>query len=302
MKVKVMKQTILTAIAIMLALVISIVPAYAVESTEAQSANNDFTFTVLDDKSVEVSSYTGKATEVVIPDEAYGREVTSIGTGIFSGKENLSKVEIPDSVTTIKQQAFYNTGLTRVVLPKSVESIEGYAFYDCKNLEDITLNDGLLSIGRWAFSNCNKLSSISIPPSVIEIEDNAFGYDYSKLMSESSAVTIAGAQDYPKVDSFKIYCYKGTAGEDYVINNGFDYEYLEAEPTEAKTEPSSEPESVIEATTGSSTVQTIAEPSNRVPVQNNNIAYIIVIVVELIIILALLAVIIMMALKKKKSI
>lgn len=188
------------------------------------------------------------------------------------------------------------------MLPKSVESIEGYAFYDCKNLEDITLNDGLLSIGRWAFSNCNKLSSISITPSVIEIEDNAFGYDYSKLMSESSAVTIAGAQDYPKVDSFKIYCYKGTAGEDYVINNGFDYEYLEAEPTEAKTEPSSEPESVIEATTGSSTVQTIAEPSNRVPVQNNNISYIIVIVVELIIILALLAVIIMMALKKKKSI
>ncbi len=196
------------------------------------------------------------------------------------------------------------------MLPKSVESIEGYAFYDCKNLEDITLNDGLLSIGRWAFSNCNKLSSISIPPSVIEIEDNAFGYDYSKLMSESSAVTIAGAQDYPKVDSFKIYCYKGTAGEDYVINNDFDYEYLDVEPTEvatvapteAKTEPSSEPESVIEATTGSSTVQPIAEPSNRVPVQNNNIAYIIVIVVELIIILALLAVIIMMALKKKKSI
>lgn len=299
MKVKKKKQTILIAIAIMLALVISIVPAYAVESTEAQSANSDFTFTVLDDKSVEVSSYTGNATEVVIPDEAYGRKVTSIGETAFQSKGNIVNVKIPNTVTKIGRNAFTGTSLKTVELPESIEEIGDRSFSYCNNLEEVFLPEGVLKIGEFVFSDCPKLLSVKIPSSVTSIDINAFGYMHPEIIRGTPTTT--NTQDYPKVEGFKIYCYKGTAGEDYVINNGFDYEYLEAEPTEAKTEPSSESEPAIEATTGSSTVQTIAEPSNRVPVQNNNIAYIIVIVVESIIILALLAVIIMMALKKKKT-
>lgn len=301
MNVKEKKQTILTAIAIMLALVTSIVPAYAVESEEEQSASSDFTFTVLDDKSVEVASYTGNATEVVIPDEAYGREVTSIGNAVFQSKENLVNVKIPDSVTKIGRDAFWNTGLKEIELPNSVEEIGDYSFGYCINLEKVYLPEGVIKIGNRAFSNCPKLLSITIPSSVTNIDSNAFGYTTPDF-TESSAITMVDERDAPKVEGFKIYCYKGTAGEDYVINNGFDYEYLEAEPTEAKTEPSSESEPAIEATTGSSAVQTIAQPSDVNPVQSDNTPYIIVIAVESIIILALLAVIIMMAIKKKKSI
>lgn len=53
--------------------------------------------------------------------------------------------------------------------------------------------------------------------SVNNIYDKALGY----------YMPIGLSSEYEKIPGFKIYCYSGTAGEQYAIDNGFDYELLD---------------------------------------------------------------------------
>ena len=70
-------------------------------------------------------------------------------------------MDIPDSVTSIGEMAFYNcTSLTSVDIPDSVTSIGDRAFYDCTSLTSITIPDSVTSIGGKAFWDCKKLEKI----------------------------------------------------------------------------------------------------------------------------------------------
>ena len=126
-------------------------------------------------------------------------------------------------MTEIGERAFYGcASLTSITIPDGVTSIGESAFYDCTNLTSITIPDSMTSIGSWTFISCSSLKSITIPNSVTIIGQRALGYerDYYNGI-------------YKKIDNFKIYCYSGTAGEQYAKDNGFDYELLEM-PTLSK--------------------------------------------------------------------
>ena len=64
-------------------------------------------------------------TEVVLP-----ASVETIGTGAFSSCEQLSIVNVPDSVTTINTDAFNGTALSGVYLSASISSLGDRAFED----------------------------------------------------------------------------------------------------------------------------------------------------------------------------
>ena len=81
---------------------------------------------ILDGKA-EITSYYGIDTEVDIPETIGGLEVVRIGDWAFNGKL-LTKVTIPDSVTSIGEGAFAGNMLTEVTIPDSVTSIENYTF------------------------------------------------------------------------------------------------------------------------------------------------------------------------------
>lgn len=60
---------------------------------------------------------------------------------------------IPSSVTSIKENAFYeNNGLRSIEIPSSVTSIGGYAFYGCGGLTGIKISPSVTSIGCYTFS------------------------------------------------------------------------------------------------------------------------------------------------------
>ena len=97
-------------------------------------------------------------TKLVIPDS-----VTSIGGFAFYGCKSLASLTIGDGVTSIGVWDFgYCTGLTSVTIPDSVTSIGDYAFYGCKSLTSITIPDSVTSIARWTFRNCESLAAISV--------------------------------------------------------------------------------------------------------------------------------------------
>ena len=66
--------------------------------------------------------------------------------------------------------------LTRLDMPDSVTSIMPYAFYGCKNLETVVLSTNLKEIPAYSFSYCNGLTSIALPYSVNSIDVKAFQY------------------------------------------------------------------------------------------------------------------------------
>ena len=61
-----------------------------------------------------------------------------------------------------------------VTIPDGVTSIGENAFSDCASLTSITIPDGVTSIGEHAFYNCSSLTSITIPDSVTSIGKYTF--------------------------------------------------------------------------------------------------------------------------------
>ena len=100
--------------------------------------------------------------------------VTTIGEDAFWHQKNLTAIDIPNSVTTIKNQAFNGTGLINVTIPNSVIEIGDYAFAYCDRLTSIDLGHGVRTIGTWAFRECSNLAGITIPASLTSIGSSAF--------------------------------------------------------------------------------------------------------------------------------
>ena len=75
-----------------------------------------------------------KITKIEIPDT-----ITSIGSSAFEDCSRLTSVVIGEGVTTIGDGAFsWCSGLTSVVIPNSMTTIDRKAFYRCDNLKEIT--------------------------------------------------------------------------------------------------------------------------------------------------------------------
>lgn len=67
---------------------------------------------------------------------------------------------VPNSVISIKENAFFNSMLSSIIFSNSVTNIESYAVYLCKKLISIVLPYSIKEINRYAFDFCNKLEKI----------------------------------------------------------------------------------------------------------------------------------------------
>ena len=90
----------------------------------------------------------------------------------YMGK--AKKIEIPDKVTEIGEDAFSGQKLTSVVIGKNVKTIGENAFSDNEKLKTVTLNEGLETIGNGAFRYTG-IEEIQIPSTVTTIGEFAFG-------------------------------------------------------------------------------------------------------------------------------
>lgn len=109
-------------------------------------------------------------TTINIPDS-----VTALGNNVFYNCRNLSSAVIGDSVESLGEQTFYQcTSLTSVVIGDSVKGIESLDFYGCESLPSIVLGDSIEYINSNAFNNCTSLTSVTFGNSVTYIGTTAF--------------------------------------------------------------------------------------------------------------------------------
>lgn len=143
----------------------------------------DFEF-ILNNTAVVVTNYkyNGAAADVTIPSRYQGKPVTTIGHAAFFNSA-VTSVTIPDSVTSISDEAFINCPkLTNISIPNSVTYIGFSAFSSCTSLKSITLPSSLSFISGALFLGCSQLTTIHIPVSVTSIGNNAF-VDCPSLMT-----------------------------------------------------------------------------------------------------------------------
>lgn len=105
-----------------------------------------------------------------------GDGVSYIGYAAFEDCTELQEVIIPDSVIEYGENSsgyggtFYDcTSLKKVVLSKNAKKIPRGMFYGCSNLADITIPEGVTTIGG-AFYGISADAEIFIPDSVTSIE------------------------------------------------------------------------------------------------------------------------------------
>jgi len=97
------------------------------------------------------------------------------------------------TITTIPSNAFYATRpinigcatLTGITIPDSVTSIEGNAFYECSNLTSITIPNSVTRIAFQAFYKCTSLTAIDVDPA-----NTAYSSESGVLYNKNKTILI----------------------------------------------------------------------------------------------------------------
>lgn len=88
-------------------------------------------------------------------------------------ESGLNEIILPNRISTIGASAFYGTTITKVRMPDNVTTVGYYAFSRCAQLTLVDLNNVEI-IGQGAFSECTKLERVVHSGKLVELESFAF--------------------------------------------------------------------------------------------------------------------------------
>ena len=110
----------------------------------------------------------------------------------------MTDLTIPDSVTSISSNSFYNcTNLLSLAIPTGVTRIGAYSFYGCGGLTNVTVSESVAAIDTYAFYNCNRLARMTFSGNAPVIGSSVFVSGspctvYVRRASTGWGVTIPG--------------------------------------------------------------------------------------------------------------
>ncbi|MBQ9680408.1 MAG: leucine-rich repeat protein [Ruminococcus sp.] len=207
--------------------------------SSASSTQSEFEYRILDDGTIEIESYRGRESDILIPSSIDGYTVTGIGKYAFFGND-FERVIVANTVTYIERGAFYECfKLKEIVLGAKLTSIGVSAFMECESLEAIELPDSVQMIENSAFAYCHALKNITIPEGVIAIQEDTF-FDCKSMESislpkslqviDNEAVgyyMIEKGHDSLRKSDFIVRGYQGTVAETYAAEHNFKFVSLD---------------------------------------------------------------------------
>ena len=78
-------------------------------------------------------------------------KMTEIPKYAFSGSEQLKEILLPNTITTIGEYAFSDSGIMEIDIPKGVTEIAPYTFYNAVNLTKVSFHEDITVIREYAF-------------------------------------------------------------------------------------------------------------------------------------------------------
>ncbi|GLC88057.1 leucine-rich repeat protein [Lysinibacillus piscis] len=159
------------------------------------AVGNEGDFLTIDnDTGVTIIGYIGdEEIDLVIPPTINGKPVTAIGNRAFYEKY-LTAIDMPATITSIGDSAFELNDLTYLELPNSVITIGKKAFAD-NYLVELDLSVNLTTIGDKAFIG-NSLTSIELPDSLTSIGAQAFSMNWLTELRIPVNVTFIGEKAF----------------------------------------------------------------------------------------------------------
>ena len=143
------------------AVLLAVLPAGAAEAT---SVHGDYEY-----DGATVAKYLGSDSEVTLP-----AWVNRVGKEAFEGYDKMTKLVIPDNVTTVDFGAFSNcSNLQTVKMSESVRTLGSAAFSGCTNLYSVSVPRTVRDIGSGVFAGCQSLSNVPVDAD----NENYLSYD-----------------------------------------------------------------------------------------------------------------------------
>lgn len=162
-----------------------------------------------------------------------------IAGSVFSWCEQLTSIEIPDSVVTIGESAFYHCSeLKSVTIGKGVTSIGMAAFHWCDKLQKVIISD----LAAWCniefeyasnplinhahlYLGAEKVNELVIPDEVTEIKKDAFyNCDWLTSVTLHSGMTIR-EEAFQNCTGLTDIHFKGTVEEWQVLEEASDWNW-----------------------------------------------------------------------------
>lgn len=177
--------------------------------------DGDFTYTVFDNYTCEITGYSGADHKLRIPKRINTCPVIGIGNEAFENCDTLIKVVLPDTVSYIDIGAFAECALLKTVkLPRSLEYIGDSAFYKDDCLLSLVCWGELASVGENAFFGCDSLEKAVFKRGVRELGESAFeGCVSLEKLSLGKGLSFVGDHAFSGCESLgKVSLPKGTLG------------------------------------------------------------------------------------------
>ena len=141
----------------------------------------------------------------------------------FKSLYNLKEITLPENLETIQQLALGYTGIDTIELPQSLTTIGEQAFSNCKSLNYVNIHNGVTTIYAYAFSECENLKAISIPDTVTLMKGNIFAgcdnLEYVRLGSGISELPGSAFSGCNLLENLTIPSNVTTIGVKFLINN-----------------------------------------------------------------------------------
>lgn len=147
--------------------------------------------------------------------------VKRIGRYAFYFTGGLEHIALPENVT-LCHGAFCGSALTEITLPKGAQfeepdNVGQRIFGVCKQLESVTIENGVEEIVPYMFSGCDKLAAVEFPPSVTRVGECAF--EWAKGLHSVtfySPTTAIADNAFSFADSLKnVFGYSGSTAQAY---------------------------------------------------------------------------------------
>lgn len=131
-------------------------------SCSTQPNIEDFKYKELEDGTLVITDYKGKASSITIPDSIDGKTVTHIGKGCFGLTSPVTNAIVPESIVSIDSGAFdCATKLTSITI-KAKNIYIGKNAFAASGLKSVNIESEEIEVDEGAFYLCNKLNSFNL--------------------------------------------------------------------------------------------------------------------------------------------